>query len=73
MWSKLRGATQAWCQRCGAMCVARSVWCIRCDALFPAGLEVVDSTARAIFPPTHAQYGLQNQCGGDCDECLALA
>eukprot|EP00959_Pyramimonas_sp_CCMP1952_P175659 3670831-Pyramimonas_sp.AAC.1 len=37
------------------------------------GARIVNSTARANIPHTHPKHGLQTSCGGECDECLALA
>eukprot|EP00959_Pyramimonas_sp_CCMP1952_P343737 7200110-Pyramimonas_sp.AAC.1 len=53
-----------WCNQRGAISAVRTTY---------AHFDIVNSTARAIIPPTHPPLGSLNTCGGDFDECSGLA
>eukprot|EP00959_Pyramimonas_sp_CCMP1952_P236366 4939599-Pyramimonas_sp.AAC.1 len=61
---------EATCSKVGRVIYAT---CVMEVTLISVRALVACSTARAIIPPNHPQHGLQTPCGGDCDECLALA
>eukprot|EP00959_Pyramimonas_sp_CCMP1952_P234960 4909489-Pyramimonas_sp.AAC.1 len=51
--------------------VVQHVWRNLCGAIdFYKRVDKLHALAH--IQPTHPQPGLQNPCGGDCDECLAL-
>eukprot|EP00959_Pyramimonas_sp_CCMP1952_P443140 9277779-Pyramimonas_sp.AAC.1 len=78
IWSSLCGAQpMAWHDRRGTIDVLQPMWCSPCGAMHAVHSMRCSEFLFAVSCPAHRSRkhptGLQNPCGGDCDECLVLA